>query len=66
MKMSRSGGPTPCASRPRGARASVRKARKPWQEASISRTVMGKEPRQLRLPFALWTHDSVAELIRQR
>jgi transposase len=66
MKMSRSGGPTPCVSRPRGVRVSVRKALKPWQEAAICRAVIGKEPRQLRLPFALWTRENVAELIKRR
>ena len=66
MKLARRGGGGACTSSPRGARVSARKALKPWQEASIARTVIGKEPRQLRLPFALWTRQSVAQLIEDR
>ena len=66
MKMLRSGGPKPLSSSRRGVVVSVRKALKPWQEAAIAKAVIGKEPRQLRLPFALWTRQGVAELIRQR
>jgi transposase len=66
MKKAALGGVAACRSARRGVRVSSRKALTPWQEASIARTVIGKEPRQLRLPFALWTRQSVAELIERR
>ena len=66
VKLAKRVGRKPLMSARRGVKVSTRKALKPWQEATIARTVMGKEPRQLRLPFALWTRQSVAELIRQR
>jgi transposase len=66
MKLARRGGTSSVRSKRRGVRVSTRKALKPSQEASIARTVIGREPRQLRLPFALWTRQSVAELIERR
>jgi len=38
----------------------------PWQSAQIARTVIDRNPEQLRLPFYLWTREAVAQLIEQR
>jgi transposase len=38
----------------------------PRQAASVARTVVGKCPEQLRLPFVLWTREAVADLIWRR
>ncbi len=35
------------------------------QEAMIRRLVVGRCPDQLRLPFALWTREAVAQLIER-
>jgi transposase len=41
-------------------------ALKPWQSAQVVRTIQGRCPDQLRLPFYLWTREAVAELIERR
>lgn len=46
--------------RPQGGRL------KPWQAARIAQTVIDRNPRQLKLPFYLWTREAVAELIEDR
>ena len=38
----------------------------PWQAAQIAKTVIHRHPEQLKLPYFLWTRDSVAELIKAR
>lgn len=38
----------------------------PWQAAQIVRTITDKCPDQVKLPWALWTRDAVAELIKMR
>ena len=38
----------------------------PWQAAQIAKTVVDRNPEQLRLPFYLWTREAVAQLIEQR
>lgn len=60
----------------RGGRAALRKGRrgrpkeasklKPWQAAAVVRSIVGKCPDQMRLPFALWTREAVQELIERR
>lgn len=39
---------------------------KPWQAAAVVRSIIGKCPDQMRLPFALWTREAVQALIVQR
>ena len=46
--------------RPQGGRL------KPWQAARIAQAVIDRNPRQLKLPFYLWTREAVAELIEKR
>jgi len=41
-------------------------ALKPWQSAQVVRTIQGRCPDQLKLPFYLWTREAVGELIEQR
>ena len=37
---------------------------KPWQCANIVRIITDNNPQQLKFPFALWTINSVIELVR--
>ena len=39
---------------------------KPLQAALTVRLIIGRQPDQLKLPFALWTRDAVAQLIEQK
>ena len=50
----------------RGPKSSPRLALKPWQQAVIAKQVIHSEPNQLRLPFALWTRQGVADLIHRK
>jgi transposase len=38
----------------------------PWQASQIVRSITDRCPEQLKLPFALWTREAVATLIRHR
>ena len=38
---------------------------KPWQAAAVVRSIVGKCPDQMRLPFALWTREAVQALIEK-
>jgi transposase len=38
----------------------------PWQAATIVRMITDRMPDQLKLPFALWTRQAVAELIERK
>jgi transposase len=38
----------------------------PWQASQVVRSITDRCPEQLKLPFALWTREAVATLIRQR
>ena len=59
-----SGGPGALKARKRGPRKSSRL--KGHQAATIVRLIEDRHPEQLHLPFALWTRDAVAQLIRER
>jgi len=50
----------------RGRRPGEQKALTRAQEALIRRRIVGKCPDQLKLPFALWTREAVAQLIARR
>jgi transposase len=50
----------------RGRRPGEQKALTPRQEALVRRLIVGKCPDQLKLPFALWTREAVAQLIAHR
>jgi transposase len=50
----------------RGRGPGEQKALTPRQEALMRRLIVGKCPDQLKLPFALWTREAVAQLIAQR
>lgn len=39
---------------------------RPWQAAQIARAITDRCPDQLKLPFYLWTRESVAQLIKRR
>jgi transposase len=39
---------------------------KGWQAAAIVKLITDKEPRQLKMPFFLWTQESVGHLIKKR
>ena len=60
--------------RERGAKAltAKRKGRpkggslKPWQAAQTAKAVVDRTPDQLKLPFYLWTHEAVRQLIERR
>jgi transposase len=38
----------------------------PWQAAQVVRTIEGRCPDQLKLPFYLWTREAVGKLVEQR
>jgi transposase len=38
----------------------------PWQAAQVVRTIQGRCPDQLKLPFYLWTREAVGQLIKKR
>lgn len=38
----------------------------PWQAAQVAKAVVDHHPEQLKLPFFLWTRESVAKLIHQK
>jgi transposase len=50
----------------RGRRPGEQKALTNWQEAMIRRLIIGKCPDQLKLPFALWTREAIAQLIARK
>ena len=63
MKLYASGGETALDGKKRGRRAGEQKALTSAQETKIRRLISDKCPDQLKLPFALWTREAVAELI---
>ncbi len=64
IKAVRRGGERSLASRPRGRPKQSRL--KPYQAATTVRIVADRCPDQLKLPFALWTREAVAQLIERR
>lgn len=60
----RSDGEAGLKARKRGPKKSSRL--KGYQAATVVRLIEDRHPEQLRLPFALWTRDAVAQLIRER
>jgi len=56
-------GPAALEGKRRGRRAGEQKALSPEAEARIKRLIADKCPDQLKLPFALWTREAVADLI---
>ena len=48
----------------RGRRKSIQL--EPWQAAQTVRTITDHCPDQVKLPWALWTRDAVAQLIKER
>lgn len=64
VKAHREGGSRRLAARAKGRPKG--RALEPWQAAQTVRAVADRRPEQLKLPFYLWTRESVAELIRQR
>jgi transposase len=64
IKAVRFGGERSLASRPRGRPKQSRL--KPHQAATTVRIVADRCPDQLKLPFALWTREAVAQLIERR
>ena len=66
MKVDRQSRGQQTPSKRRGPKSSPRQALKPWQQAVIAKQVIHHEPNQLRLPFALWTRQSVADLIQRK
>jgi len=65
MKLYAEGGGAALDGKKRGRRPGEQKAVKPRQEDKIRRLIADKCPDQLRLPFALWTREAVAELIER-
>jgi len=64
MRLYRQGGDRALAARKRGRPKQIRL--KPWQSAQTVRTIKDRCPDQIKLPFALWTRDAVAQLINER
>jgi transposase len=65
MKLYEQGGDAALDGRKRGRRPGEQKALNSTQEAKIKRLIADKCPDQLKLPFALWTREAVAQLIEQ-
>lgn len=63
MRLYREGGDAALDGRKRGRRPGEQKALSAAQEARIKRLITDKCPDQLKLAFALWTREAVAELI---
>lgn len=64
MSLYRQGGDRALAARKRGRPKQIRL--KPWQSAQTVWTIKDRCPDQIKLPFALWTRDAVAQLINER
>src|SRR5213592_3787425 len=66
VRAARAGGRGSLAAGRRGRRPGEQLALTARQQAVIVRLIRGKNPDQLRLPFALWTREAVRDLIEQR
>jgi transposase len=65
MKAYRTGGAKALAARKRGRPAGCGKLQG-WQAALIVKLMTEKDPRQMKMPFCLWTRAAVATLIKRR
>jgi transposase len=65
MRLYAQGGDAALEGRKRGRRPGEQKALNSAQEAKIKRLITDKCPDQLKLPFALWTREAVAQLIER-
>jgi len=65
MKLYEHGGDAALDGRKRGRRPGEQKLLQPRQEAMIRRRIADKCPDQLKLSFALWTREAVADLIER-
>jgi transposase len=64
IEMYQNGGEDALRAKVRGRRKG--KTLKPWQAAQIAKTVIDKNPDQLKFPFYLWTREAVGKLIEKR
>jgi transposase len=64
VEMYQNGGEDALRAQTRGRRKG--KTLKPWQAAQIAKTVIDKNPDQLKFPFYLWTREAVGKLIERR
>ena len=66
MRRHREAGSKGLAAGRRGRRPVEQMALTPRQQAQIAKTIRGRNPDQLRLPFFLWTREAVRDLIERR
>jgi transposase len=66
VRAQRGGGREVLAARRRGRRPGEQLALSVRQQAWLVKTIRGRNPDQLRLPFALWTREAVRDLIERR
>jgi transposase len=65
IKIYKEGGYNALKAKPKG-RPQNSSRLKPWQAATIVKTITEKTPDQVKFPFMLWTRDCVAELIEKK
>jgi transposase len=65
-KRHEAGGPKALKDAPGGHRVGEKRLLSPEQEATVQKLIADKSPEQLKMVYALWTRQAVAELIRER